>query len=110
MGKRARLKAYRLRRDSQYVKKGLEKPEMSKILQLAQDLLEAQEAERKKIAAELHDGVGQALAAMKFTMESGLAQIAQGNIGEPPGGDCHDPERRRGDPPDPERAAAFPAE
>ncbi len=49
---------------------------------LAQDLLEAQEAERKRIAGELHDGVGQALAAMKFTMESGLTQIAQGDSAE----------------------------
>jgi len=53
-----------------------------RLRQLALDLLESQETERSRIAGELHDGIGQALAAMKFTVESGLEQINQGNIAE----------------------------
>jgi PAS domain S-box-containing protein len=41
-------------------------------------LLSAQEDERKRIARELHDSVGQSLAAMKFKLESTLDQISQG--------------------------------
>jgi PAS domain S-box-containing protein len=41
-------------------------------------LLSAQEDERKRIARELHDSVGQSLAAMKFRLESTLDQVRQG--------------------------------
>jgi PAS domain S-box-containing protein len=41
-------------------------------------LLSAQENERKRIARELHDSVGQSLAAMKFKLESTLDQVRQG--------------------------------
>lgn len=41
-------------------------------------LLSAQEDERKRIARELHDSVGQSLAAMKFKLESTLDQVRQG--------------------------------
>jgi PAS domain S-box-containing protein len=43
-------------------------------------LLSAQEDERKRIARELHDSVGQSLAAMKFKLESTLDQVRQGQI------------------------------
>lgn len=37
-------------------------------------LLQAQEEERKRIALEVHDGIGQSLSAIKFTIESALAE------------------------------------
>jgi signal transduction histidine kinase len=42
---------------------------------LSGKLLGAQEQERKRIAAELHDGLGQSLSAIKFNLESGLREI-----------------------------------
>jgi signal transduction histidine kinase len=39
---------------------------------LSEKLLMAQEAERKRIALELHDGIGQSLSAIKFGVESAL--------------------------------------
>ncbi|MGB5728792.1 MAG: sensor histidine kinase, partial [Thiogranum sp.] len=39
---------------------------------LSEKLLLAQEAERKRIALELHDGIGQSLSAIKFGVESAL--------------------------------------
>jgi signal transduction histidine kinase len=37
---------------------------------LSKDVLQAQEVERKRISAELHDGLGQTLSAIKFCMEN----------------------------------------
>jgi signal transduction histidine kinase len=42
---------------------------------LSSRLLSVQEEERKKIARELHDGIGQTLSAIKFIMESTLNKI-----------------------------------
>ena len=42
---------------------------------LSGKLLGAQEQERKRIAAELHDGLGQSLSAIKFNLESGLKEL-----------------------------------
>jgi PAS domain S-box-containing protein len=42
-------------------------------------LLEVQESERKKIALELHDSVGQSLAAIKFVTENSLNQLSEGD-------------------------------
>jgi PAS domain S-box-containing protein len=41
---------------------------------LSGQLLEAQEAERKRIAAELHDSVGQSISAIKFGMENAMRE------------------------------------
>jgi PAS domain S-box-containing protein len=41
---------------------------------LSSQLLSAQENERKRIAQELHDGIGQSLSAIKFSMENTLKQ------------------------------------
>jgi PAS domain S-box-containing protein len=45
---------------------------------LSSKLLNAQEDERKRISRELHDSIGQSLAAIKVVGESALSQIRQG--------------------------------
>jgi PAS domain S-box-containing protein len=45
---------------------------------LSARLLVAEENERRRIANELHDGIGQSLSAIKFSIENTLAQIGQG--------------------------------
>ncbi|MBC8434153.1 MAG: PAS domain S-box protein [Desulfobacterales bacterium] len=42
---------------------------------LSSQLLSAEEAERKRIARELHDGIGQALSAIKFSVENTLEEL-----------------------------------
>jgi len=42
---------------------------------LSNQLLSAEEKERKRIARELHDGIGQALSAIKFSVENVLREI-----------------------------------
>jgi len=43
---------------------------------LAQELLSVQESERARIAADLHDDIGQQLAAIKFSLDDALAGLA----------------------------------
>jgi PAS domain S-box-containing protein len=45
---------------------------------LSSKLLSAQEVERKKIAAELHDSLGSSLTAIRLSIEQALARMAQG--------------------------------
>lgn len=47
---------------------------------LSARLLVAEEKERRRIANELHDGIGQSLSAIKFSIENTLAQIHQGAV------------------------------
>ena len=42
---------------------------------LSNQLLSAEEKERKRIARELHDGIGQTLSAIKFSVENSLGQL-----------------------------------
>jgi len=51
--------------------------------ELSSQLLVAQENERRRIARELHDGIGQALSAAKFSLERKLSQMGGG--APPPG-------------------------
>jgi PAS domain S-box-containing protein len=46
---------------------------------LSAELLSAQEKERRKIARDLHDSIGQILSATKFSLEGQLNQIEKGN-------------------------------
>jgi PAS domain S-box-containing protein len=46
---------------------------------LSSQLLTAQENERKKIARELHDSIGQSLSALKFSVENRLRQVGGNN-------------------------------
>jgi PAS domain S-box-containing protein len=48
---------------------------------LSSQLLKAQEKERKRIARELHDGIGQSLSATKFSVENSLKQIGDSKAG-----------------------------
>jgi len=50
---------------------------------LSSQLLAAQENERRRIARELHDSIGQSLAATKFILEKKLNQLSKGS--PPPG-------------------------
>jgi len=55
----------------------------NRLRHLSSELLKAQEKERKRISQELHDSIGQALAATKFTLERKLRQMNKGTV--PPG-------------------------
>jgi PAS domain S-box-containing protein len=44
---------------------------------ISNQLLSAEEKERKRIARELHDGIGQALSAIKFSVENSLRQLRE---------------------------------
>jgi signal transduction histidine kinase len=46
---------------------------------LSSQLLTAQENERKRIALELHDSIGQTLSALKFSVENSLKQLGESN-------------------------------
>lgn len=52
----------------------------SQLRHLSAELLSAQEKERRKIARELHDSIGQILAATKFSLERQLNQIERGKF------------------------------
>ncbi|MGH8601840.1 MAG: histidine kinase, partial [Gammaproteobacteria bacterium] len=49
---------------------------------LVSQLITAQEDERKKIAAELHDGIGQSLSALKYSLENEVAKLSQSLVHE----------------------------
>jgi PAS domain S-box-containing protein len=49
---------------------------------LSAQLLEAQERERKRVARELHDGLGQTLSAMKFRIENTIGTLDPGGQAE----------------------------
>jgi PAS domain S-box-containing protein len=50
---------------------------------LSSQLLTAQENERKRIALELHDSIGQTLSALKFSVENSLIQVGDNNVRVP---------------------------
>ena len=55
----------------------------SRLRLLSSELLTVQEAERKRIAREIHDSLGQTLAAIKFGLQNKLSQMGTG--APPPG-------------------------
>jgi len=52
----------------------------SELRLLSAQLLTAQEQERKRIACELHDGIGQSMSAMKFCVENALRLLRGGAV------------------------------
>jgi signal transduction histidine kinase len=50
---------------------------------LSEQLIQAQEVERRRIALELHDSVGQSLSAIKYTLERAIIMVQRGNLGSP---------------------------
>jgi signal transduction histidine kinase len=50
---------------------------------LSEQLMKAQEVERKRIAQDLHDAVGQSLSAIKYSLERALQMLATPNLGNP---------------------------
>jgi signal transduction histidine kinase len=52
---------------------------------LSEQLIQAQEGERRRIALELHDSVGQSLSAIKYTLERAIIMVQRGNLGSPEG-------------------------
>lgn len=50
--------------------------------ELSAHLVNVQEMERKRIAAELHDGIGQSLSIIKFGIEDALRRLAAGSIND----------------------------
>ena len=52
----------------------------TKVRFLAQEVVRSQELERTRVARELHDGVSQSLASVKFTMESADIYLDRGKI------------------------------
>ena len=55
----------------------------NELMALSEQLIGAQEGERKRIAIELHDSVGQSLSAVKYTLERGMELLRQPRLGEP---------------------------
>lgn len=54
----------------------------NELLALSEQLIGAQEGERKRIAVELHDSVGQSLSAVKYTLERGVELLRQPRRGD----------------------------
>lgn len=52
----------------------------NELVALSEQLIRAQEDERKRIAVELHDSVGQLLSAVKYTLERGIEMLRQSDL------------------------------
>jgi signal transduction histidine kinase len=50
---------------------------------LSEQLIQAQEHERRRIALELHDSVGQSLSAIKYTLERAIIMVQRPSLGSP---------------------------
>ena len=50
---------------------------------LSEQLIQAQEGERRRIAVELHDSVGQSLSAIKYTLERAIIMVQRPALGSP---------------------------
>jgi PAS domain S-box-containing protein len=66
-------------RERKQVEEALRESE-SHLRYLSSQLLTAHEDERKRIALELHDSIGQTLSALKFSVESSLKQMGDSDI------------------------------
>jgi signal transduction histidine kinase len=55
----------------------------NELMALSEQLIGAQEGERKRIAVELHDSVGQSLSAVKYSLERGVEMLRKPKLGDP---------------------------
>ena len=55
----------------------------NELSQLSEQLMKAQEGERKRIAQDLHDTVGQSLSAIKYSLERAALMLSQPHLGNP---------------------------
>ena len=55
----------------------------NELMALSEQLIGAQEGERKRIAVELHDSVGQLLSAVKYSLERGVEMLRKPKLGDP---------------------------
>jgi signal transduction histidine kinase len=55
----------------------------NELMALSEQLIGAQEGERKRIAVELHDSVGQSLNAVKYSLERGVEMLRNPKLGDP---------------------------
>lgn len=71
------------KKSGEYLRKALDELELrvrrrtNELELLSSRLLNAQEEERKRIAGDLHDGIGQSLSAAKFLVETNLEQLSR---------------------------------
>ena len=56
---------------------------MEELARLSGDLITAQENERRRISAELHDSVGQSLTGVKYSMERAIEMLRRHSAGNP---------------------------
>jgi len=55
----------------------------NELSRLSEELMRAQESERKRIAQDLHDAVGQSLSAIKYSLERAILMLATPQLGSP---------------------------
>ncbi|MEP6886276.1 MAG: ATP-binding protein [Gammaproteobacteria bacterium] len=89
---RVRLRTHELNESNVEMRSEVERRELAEfqlrasrdnLALLSEQLIQAQEGERRRIAVELHDSVGQSLSAIKYTLERAIIMVERGNLGSP---------------------------
>ncbi len=89
---RVRLRTHELNESNLELRSEVERRELAEfelrasrnnLALLSEQLIQAQEGERRRIAVELHDSVGQSLSAIKYTLERAIIMVQRGNLGSP---------------------------
>ncbi|GAC1496561.1 MAG: hypothetical protein NVS1B6_01770 [Steroidobacteraceae bacterium] len=89
---RVRMRTRELNESNRVLRKEVERREQAELelrasrnnlALLSEQLIQAQEVERRRIALELHDSVGQSLSAIKYTVERAIIMVQRPNLGSP---------------------------